>query len=64
VLFSDGVADASDELGARFGEDRILDIVDAHRHSPTASIVESVAAAVSEFAGAPTDDRTILVLRA
>ncbi len=64
VLFSDGVVDASDDLGARFGEDRILDIVDANRHSPAGSIVESVAVAVSEFAGPPTDDRTILVLRA
>ncbi|UCG86147.1 MAG: SpoIIE family protein phosphatase [Gemmatimonadota bacterium] len=64
VLFSDGVADASDELGARFGESRILDIVDANRHSPTVEIVESVAVAVSDFAGPPTDDRTILILRA
>lgn len=64
VLFSDGVADACDEAGVRFGEERILDLVHSNRDAPTASIVESVAKAVSEFAGAPTDDRTILVLRA
>jgi sigma-B regulation protein RsbU (phosphoserine phosphatase) len=64
VLFSDGIADASDVAGARFGEDRVLDIVESYRHSPTVEIVESVAAAVSEFAGPATDDRTILILRA
>jgi sigma-B regulation protein RsbU (phosphoserine phosphatase) len=64
VLFSDGIADASDAAGIRFGEDRVLEIVERARRSPTAEIVESVATAVNEFAGPATDDRTILVLRA
>ncbi len=64
VLFSDGIVDAMNDVGAKFGEDRVLDIVDRCRHAPAESIVESVVDAVSEFAGTATDDRTILVLRA
>jgi sigma-B regulation protein RsbU (phosphoserine phosphatase) len=64
VLFSDGVADADDGEGSRFGEERILDLVERNRQSPTATIVDAVAAAVSEFAGSATDDRTILIFRA
>ncbi|UCD23394.1 MAG: SpoIIE family protein phosphatase [Gemmatimonadota bacterium] len=64
VLFSDGVADAVDGEGARFGEEQILDLVEANRESPAATIVDVVAAAVSDFSGSVTDDRTILILRA
>ncbi len=64
VLFSDGIVDAMDDAGAKFGEDRVLDIVERCRHEPADSIVQSVVEAVSEFAGPATDDRTILVLRA
>jgi sigma-B regulation protein RsbU (phosphoserine phosphatase) len=64
VLFSDGIVDAMDDAGTKFGEDRVLDIVERSRNEPTDGIVESVVETVSEFAGPATDDRTILVLRA
>jgi len=64
LLFSDGIVDAMNGAGTKFGEERVLDIVERCRHEPAAGIVQSVVEAVSEFAGPGTDDRTILVLRA
>ena len=64
VLFSDGVVDAANGEGDRFGEGRILDIVQQNRELPTSAIVDAVATAVADFADSVTDDRTILVLRA
>ena len=64
VLFSDGIADASNGDGAKFGEERVLDIVEQHRDTAAADIVDAVVGAVIEFAGSPSDDRTVLVLRA
>ncbi len=64
VLFSDGVVDAADAEGQRFGERRVLDIVVAKRQSPPEQIVDAVFAAVTDFATGRADDRTVLVLRA
>ncbi len=64
VLFSDGIADASNGDGTKFGEERVLDIVEQHRDTAAADIVDAVVGAVIEFAGPPSDDRTVLVLRA
>ena len=53
------------EKGEEFGEQRLADLLVAHRHEPAAEIVERVIQAVAEWiAGAPpADDVTIVVAR-
>jgi sigma-B regulation protein RsbU (phosphoserine phosphatase) len=64
VLFSDGLTDAVDEAGNKFGEHRVMEIVAKYRSEPAQRIVDAVMHGVNEFAGVAHDDQTILVLRA
>ena len=65
VIYSDGVTEAESPEGEEFGEQRLADLLVAHRHEPAAEIVERVIQAVAEWiAGAPpADDVTIVVAR-
>ncbi len=65
VLCSDGVPDAQNVQGEEFGEERLLEIVQAFRHEPAAALVEKIFSAIDDFAGeAPQfDDITLMVLR-
>ena len=64
MLFSDGVADAQNEAGEEFGDERLLDIVSEWRTAPAVQIVDRVFGAIDQFVrGAPQfDDITVLVL--
>ena len=42
VLFTDGISDARDGLGAKLGERRVLDAIVAHRAVPATEIVDRV----------------------
>ncbi len=64
VLFSDGLTDAVDEDGDKFGEERVMDIVGTYRAEPAQRIVNAVISGLNEFAAFANDDQTILVLRA
>jgi sigma-B regulation protein RsbU (phosphoserine phosphatase) len=64
VLCSDGVVDARDGAGARFGEERVLDIVRRERRNGSGAAVGAVFEALEAFDGADRDDRTVLVLNA
>jgi PAS domain S-box-containing protein len=64
VLYTDGVTDARDATGGRFGEERLCAAVDA----AAGGSAEEVAAAIDEAVGAfeperTRDDRAIVVLR-
>lgn len=63
VLFTDGVADAVDETGERFGEERVLACVRGARPQGSRAAVDAVFAALRSHPGAP-DDRSVLVLNA
>lgn len=65
VLFSDGVADAQNDAGEEFGEERLLDLVIGSHAESAAAIVDRVFEAIDAFAeGAPQfDDITIMVVR-
>jgi len=63
VLWTDGLADARNEEGEPFGEQRLLAEVCAHRNESPEAIVEAVLATAEAFGSRPEDDRTILVLR-
>ncbi len=62
-LWTDGLVDARNTSGERFGERRILDIVLAHRAETPDAIIEAVYAEADGFASPPIDDRTLLVVR-
>ena len=66
ALFTDGLVDARNELGERFGEERILSHVKNLRAQPAREILEAVFTDIAAFtAGAPaTDDRTLVLLKA
>jgi sigma-B regulation protein RsbU (phosphoserine phosphatase) len=62
-LWTDGLVDARNTSGERFGERRLLDIVSAHRTESPDAILQAVYAEAEGFSSPPIDDRTLLVLR-
>ena len=63
VLCTDGVVDAQNDSGQRFGEERMLACVRESRGNGAHAAVEAVFAALEDFPGAQ-DDRSVLVLNA
>ena len=65
VAFSDGVTEPENEFG-EFGEDRLIDLVRAHRDQPLARISEVLTSAVEDWIGGEEqpDDVTLVLARA
>jgi phosphoserine phosphatase RsbU/P len=65
LLFTDGISDARNRLGARLGEGPVLDIVSRHRTEPPARILERVFAALQAHIGdvVRRDDLTLVLVR-
>jgi phosphoserine phosphatase RsbU/P len=64
VLYTDGVVDARNPSGERFGEERLRAAIDAAAGAPAEAVAEAVDQAVAAFeADVSRDDRAILVLR-
>jgi len=66
LLFTDGLIDARNAGGERFGEGRLLDMVGRLRAFPLQAVVDEVFAEVESFAEGreeSADDRTMLLLR-
>ena len=62
-LWTDGLVDAENDRGERFGEARLLAGLVARRGWAPELIVAEVMAEADAFAPRPADDRTLLVLR-
>jgi sigma-B regulation protein RsbU (phosphoserine phosphatase) len=62
-LWTDGLVDAQNAAGERFGEGRLLAALSARRGWLPELIVAGVMAEADAFAPRPEDDRTLLVLR-
>jgi sigma-B regulation protein RsbU (phosphoserine phosphatase) len=62
-LWTDGMVDARNAAGERFGERRLLELLGEHRSEPEQAILEAAFAAVDAFAPEASDDRTLLVMR-
>jgi sigma-B regulation protein RsbU (phosphoserine phosphatase) len=66
ALFTDGLVDARNEEGERFGEERILSHVANLRTRPAREILEAVFTDIAAFTGGgpASDDRTLVLLKA
>ena len=63
VLVSDGIVDARNSAGERFGEERLLELIGVRRREPPGQIVDAVFASVAAYAPEAADDRTLLIFR-
>lgn len=65
VVLSDGVVDAADGSGERFGTDRVIDVLTRHRDSPAAEIMSALRHALAHYThGVPADDdRTAVIVK-
>jgi sigma-B regulation protein RsbU (phosphoserine phosphatase) len=66
ALFTDGLVDARNEIGERFGEERVLSHVKNLRARPAREILEAVFTDIAAFTGGgpASDDRTLVLLKA
>ncbi len=62
-LWTDGLVEAVDASGERYGEARLLDVLGRHRAEPVQDILAKVLAEADAWAQSPADDRTLLILR-
>lgn len=65
ALFSDGITEAQDLEGNMFGEEKLTEVLSAHRTKGVREIENTIFDEVAEFAGeAPQyDDATLMILR-
>jgi sigma-B regulation protein RsbU (phosphoserine phosphatase) len=64
LLFSDGITEADDGKGARFGTDRLRNVLVANRERSPQEVRNAILDAVLRWSGrTPDDDVTLLVIR-
>lgn len=63
MLFTDGLVDQPDPSGERFGEERLVAMVEQERALAPDDLLRRISAAVEAFGPVRTDDRTLLILR-
>ncbi len=66
LLLTDGIHEAASETGERFGLERLINVIRAHRQAEPANLIEMIYTTVCRFCGAAPqkDDITLLCLRA
>ncbi|MGO8792659.1 MAG: PP2C family protein-serine/threonine phosphatase [Terriglobia bacterium] len=63
VLFTDGITEATDAQGMEFEEERLIALVNAHRHLRPGAVRERIMVELREFNGDKwSDDATLLIL--
>lgn len=65
VFLSDGITDAQNAAGEMFGNERVMELVRAHRDASAGELAGALIAAVGEWEGDTErfDDETVVVLR-
>jgi sigma-B regulation protein RsbU (phosphoserine phosphatase) len=65
VFVSDGILDAEDDKEEMYGQDRLANLLCAHRDLPAIEIADAILADVARFQGSKDrfDDETIIVLQ-
>lgn len=63
LLFTDGLTEAVDEYGEQFGEERLMDLLQEHRHETADDLKEIIFNVVEEFCGCSfRDDAALMVI--
>ncbi|MGH7533027.1 MAG: PP2C family protein-serine/threonine phosphatase [Gemmatimonadales bacterium] len=62
VLWTDGLVDARNEAGEKWGEQRLLEVIVEHRKEPVEGIVSAAFEVADAWSSMPDDDRTLLVM--
>ena len=61
ILFTDGITEAGSHEGREFGDDRLVNLVVAHRHRSASDILDAIFRDVSAFtADVFSDDATLI----
>jgi sigma-B regulation protein RsbU (phosphoserine phosphatase) len=64
VLFSDGVTEAGIDAGREFGEERLIEMIEAGRNQPLDALIDGIVEAARGYSVAgQTDDITVVGLR-
>jgi sigma-B regulation protein RsbU (phosphoserine phosphatase) len=65
VAFSDGVTEPENESG-EFGEERLIELIQEHRHQPLSRIGDVITSSVADWIGVAeqADDVTVVLARA
>jgi sigma-B regulation protein RsbU (phosphoserine phosphatase) len=63
LLFSDGVTEADDHRGKRFGIDRLRELLVANRERSPQEVRDTVVDSLLRWGGRPADDVTLVVVR-
>ncbi len=65
LFYTDGAPDTLNAAGEEFGEERLAEVLRAHRHEPAEAIADAIDTAVRAFAGeaAQYDDLTLIVVK-
>jgi sigma-B regulation protein RsbU (phosphoserine phosphatase) len=65
VMYTDGVTEAFNPQDEEFGEARLVDYLQKHRHDPAREIIDGLIDEIRRFCGrAPqSDDITVVILR-
>jgi sigma-B regulation protein RsbU (phosphoserine phosphatase) len=63
VCFTDGITEANSPAGEEFGEDRLVEMISAHRTESADRLARTIADAANDWTGgAPQDDATLIVV--
>lgn len=65
LIYSDGASESLNEAGDEFGEARLIEIVQKHRHRTAAGIRDRIDEALTQFVGKAktVDDLTLVILK-
>jgi phosphoserine phosphatase RsbU/P len=64
ALFTDGITEIANAQGEEFGEERLMEVLTAHRHLNAEAMQQRVMAAISEFSGGNFQDDATLIITA
>jgi len=65
LFYTDGAPDTLNAAGEEFGEERLSEVLRAHRHAPPEVIADAIDTAMRDFSGAAAqyDDLTLIVVK-